>query len=93
MPRSTRGFPAAEAVPLVSDPVPAAPLALASTTSDPSLSPGLDPTTFADVWGDWASNLELESQSEPLAVKDEDDCPMEFLDLSYLNDAPLALVC
>ncbi|KAL8281149.1 hypothetical protein RQP46_006507 [Phenoliferia psychrophenolica] len=87
----------ASAAPLVADPVASgasspsafAPLPYASTTSDPSLTTGLD--EFVHVWGDWANGLTLES--ETAKVKEEDDCSMEFLDLSYLHDAPVALVC
>ncbi|KAL8290616.1 hypothetical protein RQP46_002874 [Phenoliferia psychrophenolica] len=71
------------------------------TDDDGQLSPrstrGLDAITIADVWGDWANGLPgaapASPEDEAVNVKEEDDCSMEFLDLSYLHDAPVALVC
>ena len=38
------------------------------------------------VWDEWAHGLPEDVK------KDDDDCSIEFLDLTYLHDAPAALV-
>ncbi|ORY76854.1 hypothetical protein BCR35DRAFT_332666 [Leucosporidium creatinivorum] len=100
-PRSTRGriIPAAEAVGgVVSEDQDDALSQLVEETlsAPPTPPPGaatdllhLDDFTVASAWGDWANGLEIKPEVVAGGPMEEDDLTTEFLDFSYLQDAPV----
>ena len=45
------------------------------------------------VWDEWANGLPGSTPAPEDVKQEDDDCSIEFLDLTYLHDAPAALVC